>query len=465
MAISLNFKHFQPVFILFFTMLFCLAGCTGLQIDKINQASAPDIPEDARPAPIALNKIGYSVPTGANTLSHSPRAFLGPIMCKWPFGTFQSGLSGRNFPNREMRRIFQQSMEGVGYDVAGDPGRMFDEQEDLMRAHYAVGARVIDVKIDVCEKEPLFIFSASPGTIGEANITIEWSVYDYLHKKTVYKTTTQGYGRVKRSNYEAIPLLMQQAFEMATHNLGADETFRDLIVFGIEPENQPDSIPDPREEPMMRFDPREDVTLPPLASSTIAANGRFETITKNAVLVEVAGGHGSGFFITDQGHILTNAHVVGYAPRARIVTSGKKEKLIAEVLRYDRQRDIALLKLEDMPDDLDIRLQPIKTEKPAVGATVYSVGAPSYKYLQDTVTSGIISAHRFHVRRKTDYMQADVDIHGGNSGGPLYDENGNIVGICVSGFVNESGALSGLNNFIPIASALDFLDIAPPPSR
>ena len=81
------------------------------------------------------------------------------------------------------------------------------------------------------------------------------------------------------------------------------------------------------------------------------------------------------------------------------------------------------------------------------------------------MTSGIISAHRFHVRRKTDYMQADVDIHGGNSGGPLYDENGNIVGICVSGFVNESGALSGLNNFIPIASALDFLDIAPPPSR
>ena len=465
MAISLTFKHFQPVFILFFIALFTLTGCAKVHIEQITHATPASMPEDAHPAPIAFNNITYAVPIGTDTMSDSPRGFLGPLFCKWPFGTFQTQRPAGNLPSRDITRVFQQAMEGQGYDVAGDAGRLFDMQEDLMRAHYAVSGRITDAKIDQCQRHPWFIFQSSPGTIGEANITIEWSVYDYLHKKTVYKTTTQGYGRVKRSNYEAIPLLMQQAFEMATHNLGADETFRDLIVFGIEPENQPDSIPDPREEPMMRFDPREEVTLPSLTPSAIAANGRFETITKNAVLVEVAGGHGSGFFITDQGHILTNAHVVGYAPRARIVTSGKKEKLIAEVLRYDRQRDIALLKLEDMPDDLDIRLQPIKTEKPAVGATVYSVGAPSYKYLQDTVTSGIISAHRFHVRRKTDYMQADVDIHGGNSGGPLYDENGNIVGICVSGFVNESGALSGLNNFIPIASALDFLDIAAPSSR
>ena len=431
---------------------------------KTEFAKPPEFPADARPAPFALNKIKYAIPTGADTLSKSPRIFMGGLLCQWPFGTFQSGMDGDTLPSPALKRLFGQTMDGLGYDVAGDPGRMFDEREDLMRAQYAIGGKITDMKIDICDKAPLFTFTAGTGSVGEAHIEIEWNVYDFLHRKNMMKYTTKGYAKISRTNQEAIPLLVQNAFAMAAHNLGANPEFRDLMFYGVKPPETLHLIENPDEDyPVMKFDTREDILLPALAVSSASAKGRFEQITKNTVLIESAGGHGSGFFITKQGHLMTNAHVIGFAQRVPITTSGKKDRLIAEVLRVDRQRDVALLRLETLPDNLDIQLHPLRTDKPDVGDTIYVIGTPHYKRLQDTLTSGIISAHRFDRKLRTPFIQSDADIHGGNSGGPMYDEFGNIIGISVRGYINSPGSdLSGLNEFIPIASALDFLDIKPP---
>lgn len=450
-----------PVLVCF--SLFFLSACHGLTVEDVPPAPAPETPVDAQPAPVGFNKIVWAIPTGTSIVSQSPRGLFGLFTCVGPYGTIQKGISARSFPDDDYRRLFLQTLEGLGYDVAGDPGLMFDEVEDMQRTVFAVGARVVDIKADICRKVGI-VMGADRGVNGEATVTIEWTIFDMLTRRNMYKTETKGYAVLKNPNYEGVTLLLEEAFSIAAHNLGADQVFHDLVFYGAPPPKNkvPTTYEDPNDLPAMMFDPQEAVELPAQSLSTTPAKGRFDTIEKAAVLVETAGGHGSGYFISDQGHILTNAHVVGYAGRARIVSSGKKEKMVAEVLRIDRKRDVALLRLETLPPDLDIVTLPLRFDQPEVGDGVYAIGAPRLKKLQDTVTHGIVSAHRYDRRKHLDYIQADVDIYGGNSGGPLLDENGNIIGMSVLGYLVSADTFGGLNWFIPIDSALKAMDIEKP---
>ena len=389
-------------------------------------------------------------------MSQSPRGLTGWLTCAGPYGTVQRGITGRTFVDDRYKTLFNDTMESLGYDVTGNPGRLFDEEEDMMRTTYSIGARVTDIKADLCHRQT-FLFGYDRGEDGEAALTVEWTVFDLLHRKNVFKTTTKGYARLGTANFEGTDVLMEEAFAAAAHNLGADKDFHDLVFFGLAPENTPGTFEDPYENPPSLYDSRESVTLP--ARPLFTGGLDMGALSPVAVMIQAGNTHGSGFFITREGHILTNAHVVGAASRVRVVTAGKKEKLIAEVLRIDRKRDVALLKLEEWPGDFAMTVLPIRLDKPAVSETVYAVGAPAYKQLQDTVTKGIVSAHRYDRKARQWEIQADVTIHGGSSGGPLLDAHGNIVGLAVSGYVNGAQELSGLNNFIPIADALEALDI------
>jgi S1-C subfamily serine protease len=203
--------------------------------------------------------------------------------------------------------------------------------------------------------------------------------------------------------------------------------------------------------------------------NVVLANGkpsdRFlaDALTTKVVTVRIGLGHGSGFFITPQGHILTNAHVVGDARRVRIELSGRKQATYAEVLRLNKPRDVALLRLEKLPENFVIDPLPLRMDWPRVSEDIYLLGAPEDARMQDTLSKGIVSAHRknFHVfGHKMDFIQGDITVRGGNSGGPLMDAHGNIIGICVAGLYAEIGeGDSGLNLFIPIQGALEALDI------
>lgn len=445
--------------LIFFVFLFLLGGCGGMPIQKIPLGQAPDSPFDAEPAPIGFNKIRYAIPTGAPVLSQSIRGVTGIMTCETPFTMVQAGITGRTFVNDRYKIIFRDAMEALGYDVTGDPGIMFDEREDIARTTYSIGARVVDLKLDVCKRKS-FVFGYYRGYDGEATIEVEWTVFDLLHRKTVYKTRHKGYAKLNSSNFEGIDLLIENAFTASAHNLGADETFHDLVFFGIEPSQSGDYENPFDDRPRGKFDPHEELTIdnPPLFSPANKAD--MKELRQSVVMIEAGGSHGSGFFITDKGHILTNYHVVGHAARVRVVTFGQKEKLIAEVLRIDPRRDVALLRLEELPDDLDIEPLPIRLDKPEVSSDIYAVGAPRLRKLQDTISKGIVSAHRYDKEEKQDYIQGDVDVHGGNSGGPLLDEYGNIAGISVSGYHGaKAGTSVGLNFFIPIKDALAQLDI------
>lgn len=443
---------------LFFIAMFFLCACNGLSIEKTALKDLPDEPpQDAQPAPIGFSEIRFAVPTGTPTISQSPKGALGLISCDWPYAMVQQGIRSRNLPDDNFKSLFLRTLKGQGYDVTGDPGRFFDEFEDEMRTVYAIGGQIVDVKIDICHQTN--IWGIAKGDRGESSVTINWTIFDTLNRRRVYKTQTKGYGKLETPNHEGVQLLFESAVESAIHNLGADPNLHSLVFYGEQPKAEFETIIDQDEQYMGMFDPNETVLLAKTKNSVSPAEGRFESIRKNVVMVQAGRSHGSGFFVTKNGHIVTNAHVVGNAKRVRVVTSLKKEKLKAEVLRVDRRRDVALLRLEEIPDDLKITILPVRTDQPKVGETVYAVGAPRLKKLQDTVTSGIISAHRYDRKEKQHYIQADVDTYGGNSGGPLLDKNGNIIGISVLGYYVSTDTLGGLNWFIPIEDALEKLNI------
>lgn len=451
---------------------FLIAACAELVVKEVDYAPSRLVPESAKPSPIKFSKLRILLPPGTEIgLESGLGTGLGQL-CSWTnYPVSRRVLSTRKLENRFVKETFAQALEANGYDVVDSIDIDFRPEDELQRANYFVSARVKDIDLDVCHRGPdaisaFFGIGGPRRTQGKLYAYIEWSVYDALKRTVVYKTATEGFTRRAYPNVEGMELLFYDAFEMASHNLAADEDFFNLIVHGQKPaqdwrDNTPPYGERFKDQPA-QFDPREAVSIATLPLSKQPVPKHIDAVRAVNVMIQ-KNGHGSGFFITKDGHILTNQHVVGDAKQMRIVTKGKNHKLIAEVLRVDRVRDVALLKLLEVPENLKIEPLPIRTEKLTVSEDIYALGNPyDYGRLQDSVTKGIVSAHRLYKIEgvRLPLIQGDVDIHGGNSGGALLDEYGNIVGLSVSGYSDEQNFSTGLNFFIPITEALRALDIA-----
>ena len=155
---------------------------------------------------------------------------------------------------------------------------------------------------------------------------------------------------------------------------------------------------------------------------------------------------GSGFIISDDGYIVTNAHVIDSAAEI-VVTLKDRRELDAKVIGVDESSDLALLKVEakglpavKMGDSSELR----------VGQWVVAIGAPFG--LDHSASQGIVSAlARSLKQRNTTYVpfiQTDVAVNPGNSGGPLFDLNGNVVGVN-SMIYSRSGGYQGISFSIP----------------
>ena len=149
---------------------------------------------------------------------------------------------------------------------------------------------------------------------------------------------------------------------------------------------------------------------------------------------------------------MTNAHVIGSAKKVQIISNSGIE-FQAETFFINETRDIALLKSNvNFSDPIDISL-----EKPKVTTDVYAVGTPISESLKTTVTKGIISAIRTDKTSELEFIQADVSISPGNSGGPLFNAKGEVIGISAAKYLGDG--VEGLGLFIPIKEALEILNI------
>ncbi|NLY28752.1 MAG: DegQ family serine endoprotease [Alcaligenaceae bacterium] len=158
-------------------------------------------------------------------------------------------------------------------------------------------------------------------------------------------------------------------------------------------------------------------------------------------------GVGSGFIISEDGYIITNNHVIAQAHGIYVtLTSGKEYK--ADVVGTDARTDIAVLKI----DAKGLPVLPIgSSNELKKGQWVLAIGSPFG--LESTVTAGIVSAINRDTGDYLPFIQTDVAVNPGNSGGPLIDLNGRVVGVN-SQIVSQSGGFMGISLAIPIDEAM-----------
>ncbi len=162
-------------------------------------------------------------------------------------------------------------------------------------------------------------------------------------------------------------------------------------------------------------------------------------------------GVGSGFILTADGYVMTNAHVVEGADEV-IVTLPDKREFKAKIIGTDKRSDVAVVKIEasGLPA---VKIGDINRLK--VGEWVMAIGSPFG--LENTVTAGIVSAKQRDTGDYLPFIQTDVAINPGNSGGPLINMRGEVVGIN-SQIYSRSGGFQGISFAIPIDEAVRVSD-------
>jgi serine protease Do len=196
--------------------------------------------------------------------------------------------------------------------------------------------------------------------------------------------------------------------------------------------------------------------LIPAAAKTPAASTANRVYAKaNPAVVTIRGndGWGSGFIISADGYVITNAHVVKGQPAVvTLMMADGKTEIPADLVGFGKDGlDLALLKINRPGTRFPtVALGQIKSAQ--VGDSTYAIGTPLNEALQNTFTAGIISA----LRDGGKFIQHNVAINEGNSGGPLLNDKGEVIGVNTGGFGRDTGNV-GLNYAIGVDLVSQFV--------
>ncbi len=342
-----------------------------------------------------------------------------------------------SFSGKELTERFRAELTAAHYNVVGDPDALFDDPS-AWKAEYLVAGAIKSMNVDLCYAYDRW--QGETEVSGFAVMEVNWQVYSRLDRKVVYQTTTQGRGNIAPASVTGDPDVFLDGFAQATRNLLGDRGFHDLITGEASVRTARLAIA------------LQEAVVPNGAPFKGVIEQNMQTVRANVVTVRSVEGHGSGFFIDDAGHLLTNEHVVDGTDHVKVILESGQE-LEGAVIAADPRRDVALVKVAPA----GLRGLPLHAARPEIGAEVYAVGSPILEELSGTVSKGIVSAYRSF--DGLEYIQSDVTTVGGSSGGPLLDERGNVVGVTVLGFT-EADAPAGVNLFIPIGDALRALGIS-----
>lgn len=335
----------------------------------------------------------------------------------------------RTTEEHDLIRLAEEALMEAGHRVVlVDPSGWHSGTPDVL-----LGSAFIHINLELCQTRNRRIK-------GAGTVVVEWAAMDNASGKvTVIKRYT-GYANLKEGLSRGDYQVLYDAYVNSAKQFAADPELVALVSRSGRRAASGSAAPAVASEPLR---------LPALAP----LRGSF---VDNAVLMQTAvvtvrspDGSGTAFFISRDGYLLTNAHVVGSA-QSVVLQDRDGGSAAALVVRLDRARDVALLKV----DHSAAQALPLIVRAPQVGEEVYAVGTPLGAF-RNTVTKGIVSALRSF--EGVNYIQADVTVQPGNSGGPLTDASGNVIGITVAA-VRDGGA-TGLNFFIPIADALAALSI------
>lgn len=325
--------------------------------------------------------------------------------------------------------VFADEMVAAGIPVLGASQSLFADES---ASDLQVGVIVTDMKGRLCRGcgrgVPLMSW------VGEMTLDARWEVYSQLRGRVVATVNTKGGFSAPKTGLAGSPeRLIYESLRDNMRHLIADEAFR-LAIVAEPPGDQPVALP------------RLTIALKSSAPDTL------QSATNSVVSIFAGEAMGSGVLISPEGYILTNHHVAGSSGQVRIRWKDGTDT-VGEIMRSDRRRDVALIKTETRAEALPIRRAP-----PQLGETVFAIGTPLRKEFSSTLTRGVVSGNR--IIEGLAFIQSDVAVDHGNSGGPLLDEKGQVVAITEWGYAPD-GVSHNLNFFIPIDDALKALAIEP----
>jgi S1-C subfamily serine protease len=339
---------------------------------------------------------------------------------KWNDKTFRDHQS-------RFRVQANKEMESAGYLVAKPRAQVFAVGNQTAEAALELGALLTKMKVDLC-------FSFSGQVRGSIAYSVTWALFDPRTQKVLVEISTESSYRTA-SEFLQIDDLEDRAVSAAVRSLLANEKFIQGLVAAPGPE--------PPAAAKSAF------VIPKVLPMAGGTTKNSTELGAAVVTVQTASGSGSGFYISRDGHLLTNHHVVKDNSFVSIRTATGRE-LPGEVLAVDSRRDVAIIKTRGVPySPLALRL-----EIPKVGEEVFAIGSPLSEQFAGTITRGILGGIRELDNFR--YLQSDVSVTNGNSGGPLLDRNGAVIGITKGGLVVKGG---NMNFFIPIVDALASLSI------
>jgi S1-C subfamily serine protease len=341
----------------------------------------------------------------------------------WGLGCIYSeGLAWDQGDGRVNLKIFEQpirsELKREGYDISGDVADPFKEEKD---AEIAIAGVITHIHGDFCQAR--FV----DGTYGSASMDVEWQIYSKIDRKVIATVHSTGSRKSDTAATGGFASLLIGAMVENVRILAASDQFK-TIVTAPQAENAQNVSKD----------------KPPIAlAGAISAQP-----------LHIPDAVGSGFLVSSDGYVMTAQHVVGTDKYVKVRWSDGLEG-VGEVVRSDKRRDVALVKVDPRGR------QPLamRRSQPEPGDTVFAIGAPLDEKLQSTVTRGVASANR--IVDGFSFIQSDVTVNPGNSGGPLLDEQGRVLGLTDWGVRERNEANTGLNFFVPINDALLFLGAEP----
>jgi S1-C subfamily serine protease len=334
-------------------------------------------------------------------------------------------------------QIVAEEMTAAHIPVEGATQSLFAQ---ATTADLQLGVTITDMTGRFCRACATGLITSAPSTnwAGVVVLTARWEVYSTLDRKVVATVETRGGFNTSKAGLPGTPeRLIYEALRDGSRRLIASEEFRRVVATPLTTPSAAAS--GAGNAPIVLLGPQTGGTLTQAMASV--------------AIVFAAGGSGSGFLVSKDGYVLTNHHVAGDAKYVKLKWSNGEETL-GEVIRSDRRRDVALVKT-DAKGRAPLAL---RTGSVQLGESVFAIGTPLDDKLQNTLTKGIVSANRVYEGQP--FIQSDVAVTHGNSGGPLLDEKGRVLGLTVSGRAPD-GAPVGLNFFIPIDDALRALALKP----
>lgn len=420
-----------------------LSSCQTIPVTvpEVTQRQPAEIESPEKLAAIGFERIGIKVKRGA-VIGTYDSDFLGLTKC-YGYGSNifwnQGRVVGRDI---EFADIFFGEMKSANFNIVGNPDKLFaDATAGAIKPRFLVGGQIEDIKINACREKNFWTGFPRDTVAGKAAVRVRWQLFNVFERKVVFERTTSGSAKSEHGVPGGEMVLIQNAFGNAVANLAAEQELVSVLSA------RKDTVADIR-----KVDQTELLIdqFPPW-NDRISKN--IDDIRHSVVTIDLGGGHGSGFFISPT-LIMTNFHVIEGREFVRIkLLTGRK--IIGEVFRKHQNRDVALVKVENS----GFRPIPIRTQPLQITEEVYAIGSPLDPKLAGTVSKGVVSkfiANRYGLED----IQADVDIHGGSSGGVLLDEKGNVVGVSYAGLGGGADKMSvGLNLFIPVMDALRLLNV------